>query len=47
MMSLIHRTDTIYFHGVCNSSVDFAVSDVTFQKISGEIAYHARQVLGK
>lgn len=46
-MSLIHRTHTVYLHGVCNPSGDFAVSDVTFQKINGEIGYHARRALGK
>ena len=46
-MSSIHRTDKIYLHGVCNSSGDFAVNDVTFRKINGEIDYHARRALGK
>lgn len=46
MMSLIQTLNTVYLHGLCNCLGDFAVSDVTFKRIGGEIAYHAHRALG-
>lgn len=43
-MSQFQRLDETTLHGVCNSFGDFAVSDVTLQKMSGEIAYRAHRV---
>ena len=42
-MFQIQRLDTATLHSVCNSFEDFAVSDVTLQKMSGEIAHCAHR----